>query len=79
MSYRVKLFQLCQKFKTQCGQKRVLKQSSIIYQNENLSGLKYNYKANTSLIILENVTADIDKVRIKSTGRIGYINKKFYK
>ena len=61
------------------GQKRVLKQSSIIYSNSNLTGSKFNYRANTSIIILENVTADIDKIKVKSTNRIGYINKKNYK
>ncbi len=61
------------------GQNRKLVQASIIYQNSNLSGLKYNYKANTTIVIMENVTADIDKVKVKQTGREGYINKMYYK
>lgn len=73
---------LCQtvsKIQNTVGQNRKLKQASIIYSNSNLSGLKFNYRANTSLIILENVTADIDRVKVKATGRVGYIDKIFYK
>lgn len=60
------------------GQKQKLKQDSIIYSNSNLSGSKFNYKANTTIIILENVTNDIDKIKVVQTGRIGYIQNKFY-
>ncbi len=61
------------------GQNRVLRQASTIYSNSNLTGLKYNYKANTTVVILENVTAEIDKIKVKSTGRVGYIKKNNYK
>lgn len=77
--YYAKPFQLYQIFQTQYGQNQKLRQVSIIYQNSNLTGLEYNYRANTTIIILENVTADIDKIKVKSTGRTGYINKKSYK
>ena len=60
------------------GQNRKLVQASIIYQNSNLTGLKFNYKKNTTIVILNNVTSDIDKVRVKQTGRVGYITKKHY-
>lgn len=61
------------------GQKRKLKINSIIYQKENLTGLKFNYKANTTLTILENVSNNIDKVKVNATGRIGYIKNNLYK
>ncbi len=61
------------------GQTRVLRQASIIYSNSNLSGLKYNYKQNTTVTILENVNSNIDKVRVVQTGRIGYIKNNLYK
>lgn len=60
------------------GQIRKLKQRSIIYSNSNLSGLKFNYKANTTITILENISEDIDKIKANVTGRVGYINKNNY-
>ena len=58
---------------------RKLRQTSIIYQNSNLSGLEFNYKANTTVTILENVNNNIDKVKVNSTGRVGYIKNNLYK
>jgi len=65
--------------KNTVGQTKKLKQSSIIYQNSNLSGLNYNYKANTTITILQNVSSTIDKVKINQTGRTGYIKNSLYK
>ena len=61
------------------GQNRKLRQASIIYSNSNLSGYKFNYKANTTIQILENISNTIDKVKVIQTGRIGYIKNKCYK
>lgn len=61
------------------GENRKLKQSSIIYQNSNLTGSKFNYKANTTITILKNVNSSVDKIKIKSTGRVGYIRNNLYK
>lgn len=61
------------------GQSRKLRQASIIYLNSNLTGSKFNYKANTTITILENVSNTIDKVRVLQTGREGYIKNTFYK
>lgn len=61
------------------GQTRVLRQASIIYLNSNLSGLKYNYKPNTTITILENVSSTVDKIKVNLTGRIGYIKNTCYK
>lgn len=61
------------------GQNRKLRQASIIYSNSNLSGYKFNYRANTTIKILENVNNNIDKVRVVQTGREGYIKNNCYK
>lgn len=61
------------------GQIKKLKQATIIRSNSNLTGSKYNYKANTSIIILNNISNTIDKVKVKQTGRIGYIKNSYYK
>lgn len=49
-----------------------------LYQYSNLSGIRYNYKSNTTITILQNVLANIDKVRVNATGRIAYINTSNY-
>ena len=47
---------------------------TIIYENPNLSGKEYNYKPNTSVKILENVDDHVDKVRVRITRRVGYVD-----
>lgn len=61
------------------GQIQKIKQNCIIYQNKNLSGLNYNYKANTSIKILKNISADVDYVQVIQTGRKGYMKNNNYK
>ena len=60
------------------GQTKKLARASILYSNSNLTGYRYNYKANTTVTVLENVSANVDKVRVNVTGRIAYINKNNY-
>lgn len=60
------------------GQIRKLRQATIIYSNSSLSGYKFNYRANTTIKILENVNNNIDKVRVVQTGREGYIKNNCY-
>lgn len=55
------------------GQTRKIK-ACYLYSKSNLSGTKYTYKANTTVTILENISSNVDKVRVNSTGRIAYIN-----
>jgi hypothetical protein len=55
------------------GQTRKTK-ACYLYSKSNLSGTKYTYKANTTVTILENISSNVDKVRVNSTGRIAYIN-----
>ena len=64
--------------KNTVGQTKKLK-ACVLYKNSNLSGTKYTYKANTSVIVLQNLSASIDKVKVKATGRIAYININNYK
>ena len=60
------------------GQTKKLARASILYSNSNLTGYRYNYKANTTVTIIENVSENVDKVRANMTGRIAYINKNNY-
>lgn len=60
------------------GQTRKLARASILYSNSNLTGYRYNYKTNTTVTILENVSANVDKVRVNVTGRVAYINTNNY-
>lgn len=60
------------------GKIKKLSRASILYSNSNLTGYRYNYKANTTITILQNISANIDKVRVNQTGRIAYINNSNY-
>lgn len=60
------------------GQTKKLARASILYSNSNMTGYRYNYKANTTVTIIENVSENVDKVRANMTGRIAYINKNNY-
>ena len=60
------------------GQTKKLARTSILYSNSNLTGYKYNYKANTTITILQNISNNVDKVRVNATGRIAYINNGNY-
>ena len=56
------------------GSVKKLTKASILYSNSNLTGTQYNYKANTTITILQNISANVDRVRVNATGRIAYIN-----
>ena len=60
------------------GQTKKLTRASILYSNSNLTGYKYNYKANTTITILQNISNNVDKIRVNATGRIAYINNSNY-
>lgn len=60
------------------GITKKLSRASTLYSNSNLTGYKYNYKANTTITILQNINANVDKVRVNATGRIAYINNSNY-
>lgn len=60
------------------GMTKKLSRASVLYSNSNLTGIRYNYKANTTVTVLQNVSANVDKVRVNATGRIAYINNSNY-
>ena len=59
------------------GQTRKTK-ACYLYSNSNLTGTRYTYKANTTVTILENISSNIDRVRVNATGRIAYIDTSNY-
>lgn len=59
------------------GQTRKTK-ACYLYSNSNLTGARYTYKANTTVTILENISSNVDKIRVNVTGRIAYINTSNY-
>lgn len=62
------------------GQIKTFNKAVVLYSNSNLSGTTYQYKANTTVEVLENVTANIDKIKVRATGRIAYVdNTNLYK
>lgn len=60
------------------GITKKLSRACYLYSNADLSGYKYNYKANTTITILQNISANIDRVRVNANGRIAYINTSNY-
>lgn len=59
------------------GQARKTK-ACYLYSNSNLTGTRYTYKANTTVTILQNISSNVDKVRVNLTGRVAYINTSNY-
>ena len=51
----------------------------VLYSNFNLTGYRYQYKDNTSVVVLQHVNSYVDKVRVRMTGRVAYINVGNYK
>ena len=60
------------------GISKKLSRASILYSNSNLTGTKYNYKANTTIKILKNISSTVDYVQVVQTGRKAYINNSNY-
>lgn len=60
------------------GQSRKINKC-YMYSNNNLTGNVYTYKDNTTITILENISNNIDKIKVNSTGRVAYMDKKYYK
>lgn len=62
------------------GQVKTFNKATYIYSNSNLTGARYDYKTNTTAEILENTSSSIDKIKVRLTGRIGYVdNTNLYK
>lgn len=50
-----------------------------LYKNSNLSGIRYTYKANTTVTILKNISSNVDQIKVRATGRTAYVNVNNYK
>lgn len=61
------------------GKTKRFKGNTIIYSNSNLTGKQYQYLPNTSVVILENVNSSVDKIKVRQTGRTGYVSTNSYK
>ena len=55
-----------------------LKSTAYIFSNPDLTGRVYTYKPNTTITVLYNVNDSVDYIRVVATGRVGYINNKYY-
>lgn len=64
--------------KNTIGKTKKLTKASILYSNSNLTGIRYNYKANTTITILQNISNTVDRIIVNTTGRIAYINNSNY-
>lgn len=60
------------------GTVKIIK-NCVLYSNSNLTGYRYQYKDNTSVVVLQHVNSYVDKVRVRMTGRVAYINVGNYK
>ena len=56
------------------GSTNTLANNCKLYSNSNLSGTSYNYLKNTSIKIIENVSANVDKIQVVKTGRVAYVD-----
>ena len=53
--------------------------SCVLYSNSNLSGVRYQYKANTTVTVLQHINSYVDRVRVNVTGRVAYIDVRSYR
>lgn len=56
------------------GTNKKLKQNCNLWGNPDLSGIRYSYLKNTTVKILENTGANVDKIYVPATGRTAYID-----
>lgn len=61
------------------GQVKRFKEPTTIYENSNLTGKRYGYRANTSVRIMKNISNGVDKIAVIQTGRTGYVRTNCYK
>lgn len=56
------------------GTTKKFKQNCYLYANPDLSGTYYSYLKNTTVKVLENTSANVDKIYVPATGRTAYVN-----
>ena len=61
------------------GQTKIFKGTTYLFSRKDLTGTKYTYKPNTAVKILENTSSHVDKIYVKATGRVAYVNINAYK
>lgn len=61
------------------GKVKTLKSSTTLYSKSNLTGVKYQYKANTTVTVIKNVSSTVDYVKVRATGRYAYVKVSAYK
>lgn len=61
------------------GKVKTLKSSTTLYSKSNLTGTKYQYKANTTVTVIKNVSSTVDYVKVRATGRYAYVKVSAYK
>ncbi|MBR6504347.1 MAG: C39 family peptidase [Clostridia bacterium] len=65
--------------KNTVGQVKKFKANTTLYSNSNLTGTQYQYLKNTSVVILQNVSTNVDKIKVRQTGRVAYVNISSYR
>lgn len=60
------------------GERRKLAEFTYLWSEPDLSGERYDYRANTTLEILENTSENVDRVRAVVTGREAYVDINAY-
>lgn len=61
------------------GKIKTLKSSTTLYSKSNLTGTKYQYKANTTVAVIKNISPTVDYVKVRATGRYAYVKVSAYK
>ncbi len=61
------------------GQTKIFKGTTYLFSRKDLTGTKYTYKPKTAVKILENTSSHVDKIYVKATGRVAYVNINAYK
>jgi len=60
------------------GTTKKLKQNCNLWSNPDLTGTRYDYLKNTTVKVIENISANVDKVHVPATGRTAYVDISAY-
>lgn len=64
--------------KNTVGQTRKLKTTTTLYSKSNLTGTRYTYLKNTKVKILDNISANVDRIYVPATRRYAYLDNSAY-
>ena len=79
LSTNTKMTNRVDSYPSTSGQYRILKRTTNLYSNQNLTGIRYCYLPQTKIRIIKNISSTVDYVCCVKTGRYAYVNKKNYK